>query len=111
MKLLFDANLSHRLVVSLSDVFPGSTHVRLVGLERATDREVWEYARINDLSIVSKDSDFRQWSFLHGQPPKVIEIRLGNCRTVDVENALRDEHSVLIQFHHDAVLAFLSLGR
>ncbi|HYO45355.1 MAG TPA: DUF5615 family PIN-like protein [Gemmatimonadota bacterium] len=45
MKLLFDANISHRLADSLSDLYPGSVHVRLVGLQRATDREIWDYAR------------------------------------------------------------------
>ena len=37
MKLLFDENISPRLVAGLSDVFPGSVHVRDVGLARATD--------------------------------------------------------------------------
>ena len=32
MKLLLDQNLSHRLVAALADVFPGSVHVRDVGL-------------------------------------------------------------------------------
>ena len=53
--LLFDSNLSRRLVGRLSDVFPGSQHVALVGLESAPDREVWEYARDNDFIITTKD--------------------------------------------------------
>jgi predicted nuclease of predicted toxin-antitoxin system len=64
VKFLFDANISHRLADSMSDLYSGSTHVRLVGLERATDREVWDYARRNGFTIASKDSDFRQLSFL-----------------------------------------------
>ena len=55
MKLLFDHNLSHKLVGRLADVFPGSEHVRNLDLHRADDAEVWEYARINALAIVSKD--------------------------------------------------------
>ena len=72
MKLLFDQNLSYRLPKSLDVEFPESTHVRHVGLDRATDGPVWEYAKANALVIVSKDSDFHQRSFLHGHPPKVV---------------------------------------
>ena len=45
MKLLFDQNLSVRLVDRLQDLFPGSTHTALIGFERETDSSVWEYAR------------------------------------------------------------------
>jgi len=45
MKLLYDQNLSHRLVALLSDLFPDSEHVRNVGLQEADDRQIWEYAK------------------------------------------------------------------
>lgn len=41
MKLLFDENLSFRLVSELQDVFPGSAHLRDVGLVGADDARVW----------------------------------------------------------------------
>jgi predicted nuclease of predicted toxin-antitoxin system len=85
MKLLFDENLSHRLVRMLADLFPDSVHVREVGLEAADDPVVWDYAKNNDLMIVSKDSDLHQRSFVFGHPPKIIWVRLGNCSTSDVE--------------------------
>jgi predicted nuclease of predicted toxin-antitoxin system len=110
VKLLFDANISYRLAISLSDLYPGSAHVRLVGLERATDREVWDYARTNDFSIVSKDSDFHHLSFLHGSPPKVIWIRLGNCRTSEIEKVLKAQHESLVYFRDDEESSFLLLG-
>lgn len=47
MKLLFDENLSHHLIESLASLFPGSTHVRKIGLERADDRAIWAYAIAN----------------------------------------------------------------
>jgi predicted nuclease of predicted toxin-antitoxin system len=65
VKLLFDENISHHLVESLSDCYPESTHVRNVGLERADDAEVWAYAAASRLTIVSKDSDFHQRSLLY----------------------------------------------
>ena len=45
MKLLFDQNLSFYLCALLSDLFPGSEHVRHLGLERADDFTLWRYAR------------------------------------------------------------------
>ncbi|MBZ5546083.1 MAG: DUF5615 family PIN-like protein, partial [Acidobacteriia bacterium] len=79
MKLLFDQNLSPRLVQALASVYPDSVHVRDCGLQHADDESVWEFAGRNGFTIVSKDSDFRQRSFLFGFPPKVIWVRLGNC--------------------------------
>jgi predicted nuclease of predicted toxin-antitoxin system len=45
MKLLFDQNLSPRLVLNLADLFPDSNHVYAIALDRAQDRDVYEYAR------------------------------------------------------------------
>jgi len=72
MKLLFDENLSHKLVWLLADLFPDSIHVRDVDLRAADDPVVWEYAKNNDLMIVAKDSDMHQRSFVFGYPPKVV---------------------------------------
>jgi predicted nuclease of predicted toxin-antitoxin system len=72
MKLLFDENLSHKLVRLLADLFPDSIHVREVGLKAADDPVVWEYAKNSNLMIVPKDSDMHQRSFVFGYPPKVV---------------------------------------
>ena len=89
MKLLFDQNLSPRLVDRLWDLYPGSTHVQTVGLDRALDFTVWNYARGNDCTIVTKDADFSELGVLMGFPPKVIWIRRGNCSTREIEGILR----------------------
>jgi predicted nuclease of predicted toxin-antitoxin system len=44
VKLLFDQNLSHRLVTALQQEYPGSQHVRDVGLKDAADIAIWECA-------------------------------------------------------------------
>jgi predicted nuclease of predicted toxin-antitoxin system len=44
VKLLFEHNLSPRLVLLLADLFPDCSHVALVGLSRALDDTVWTYA-------------------------------------------------------------------
>ncbi|MCY4529835.1 MAG: DUF5615 family PIN-like protein [Chloroflexi bacterium] len=88
MRLLFDQNLSPHLQETLRHLFLESIHVRTAGLEAADDVSIWEYARENEISIVTKDSDFRQLSFTHGPPPKVIWIRRANCSTSEIESLL-----------------------
>ena len=110
MRLLFDENVSPRLVVGLSDVFSGSVHVRDAGLSRASDAAIWDYARNRGLTIVSKDSDFHQASFLRGSPPKVIWIRRGNCTTADIATLLRSNRTEIRAFGADPVAAFLAIS-
>ena len=81
MKLLFDENLGPRLVRQLARHFPGSTHLDAIGLHGKPDAEIWTYAREHGFVIVSKDDDFRQLSFLHGAPPKVVWLSVGNAGT------------------------------
>lgn len=110
MKLLFDENLSFRLVEGLSDEFPGSTHVRVVGLSSADDRSVWDFASRNEFIIVSKDSDFHQLSFLLGPPPKVVWLKMGNADTQTIEALLKSRKNDLTAFESDEKSAFLILS-
>jgi len=109
MKLLFEENLSPKLVTLLSDLFPDSVHVRNVGLSSASDPRVWEYAIEQGLTIVSKDEDFHHLSFLRGAPPKVIGIHTGNCSTKIVAQLLRDRHKQIEVFAADGIASFLAL--
>ena len=109
MKLLFDENLSPVLPAALADCYSESQHVRDVGLKASPDADVWAYAARNELAIVTKDSDFRQRSFLHGHPPKIIWIGLGNCSTNSVEALLRRWIAEVTEFLADKVKAFLAL--
>jgi len=93
LKLLFDANLSPKLVGRLAQLFPDSAHVFDTGLARHTsDESIWEYARANGFTIVTADSDFldlavcrQRWS----------NLRTANYRTAQVENLLR-RHAIWI---------------
>ena len=110
MKLLFDENLSPKLARLLRDLFPGSVHVRDVGLKASDDLLVWQYAQDNSLIICSKDSDMHQRSFLLGYPPKVVWVRLGNCSTADVEELLRKHFDAIQAFAADDYASFLTLS-
>ncbi|HIK30835.1 MAG TPA: DUF5615 family PIN-like protein [Oscillatoriales cyanobacterium M59_W2019_021] len=88
--LLFDQNLSPRLVTRLVDLYLGSAHVDALGLGTAPDRDVWEFARDRGFIIVTKDADFSELNVLLDTPPKVIWIRRGNCSTRHIEQLLRE---------------------
>ncbi|MBM3262721.1 MAG: DUF5615 family PIN-like protein [candidate division Zixibacteria bacterium] len=90
MNLLFDNQISPRLVNRLFDIFPTSNHVYLLGLAIAEDKEIWAYARTHDYIIVAKDSDFNDLSVLCGFPPKIVWLRMGNCTTASIEKTLRN---------------------
>ncbi len=101
MKLLFDQNLSPKLVDRLADLFPGSAHVDPLGMGQADDTLLWQFAESNDFAIVSKDEDFNLMSVARGFPPKVIWLLLGNCSTAEVETALRGQHAAIERFAND----------
>lgn len=109
MKLLFDQNLSYVLVARLADLYPQSAHVRDLGLESADDEAVWNHARQHDFIIVSKDSDFRQRSFLRGAPPKIVWLSIGNCSTNRIEELLRASSTQIFEFAPDLTSSFLEL--
>jgi len=98
MKLLFDQNLSFKLAAQLSAHFPDSKHVKDFGLAAAEDEIIWKFAREGGYAIVSKDSDFLNRSFLRGHPPKVIQLRVGNCATAQIFDLLLREREVIAQF-------------
>jgi predicted nuclease of predicted toxin-antitoxin system len=89
LKLLFDQNLSRKLVSQLADIFPDSSHVQLHELAEKTDTEIWQFAKANDFCIVTQDADFAERSRLYGSPPKVVWLRCGNAPTSQVESLIR----------------------
>ncbi len=110
MKLLLDQNLSARLVGMLLAAYPGSDHVRLLGLSTADDEAIWRYARHHDFIIVSKDADFFHRSMRFGPPPKVIWIRAGNCTTDSIAQLLHRHVAAIRAFVDATEAAFLPLG-
>ena len=90
MRLLFDQNLSHRLLAALADLFPGSLHVRLLGMDKADDLAIWNYALAHNLVIVTQDSDYSDWNKLRGAPPKIVWLRCGNASVDQIHSKLRN---------------------
>ncbi|MBM4124610.1 MAG: hypothetical protein FJ246_06630 [Nitrospira sp.] len=110
MKLLFDENLSPSFVQTLEAQYPGSVHIRALGLRGATDAAIWELARREGYAIVSKDNDFRQLSFLHGAPPKVIWLSVGNAGTEAILHFLQSRRAEIEIFESDSRASLLVLS-
>ncbi len=70
MKLLFDENLSRKLVARLSELYTGSAHVVEFDLLERPDREIWNAAQSNGFIIVTTDADFYELATALGPPPK-----------------------------------------
>ena len=109
MKLLFDHNLSPSLINRLCELYPDSNHVYCLGLAQCPDAEIWEYAKREDFLIVIKDADFSDLSLLRGFPPKIIWIRRGNCKTVDIELILRSHYDDIEELNSSEVVGVLAL--
>jgi predicted nuclease of predicted toxin-antitoxin system len=112
LKLIFDANLSPKLVARLVDLFPGSLHVFQTDLARFTsDEKIWEYARDNALTIVTADSDFLEIARQRGCPPKIIRLEKCNYKTARVEDLLRRNAVRIADLEHNARAALILRSR
>ena len=109
MKLLFDHNLSPKLVYRLAELFPNSNHVYQLGLDQVEDRQVWQYAKANNFTIVTKDGDYNELLVLLGFPPKIIWIRRGYCSTKEIENILRVHYLDIQELTNTESLGLLTL--
>lgn len=109
MKLLPDQNLSWKLVADLEELFPGTAHIKSVLTTETNDRDIWLYAKEHEFAIVSKDDDFDQRSILVGHPPKVIWLRLGNCKTADIAVLLKRFEKTILAFDADEEKSILPI--
>ena len=58
--------------------FFNSTNFQFVIDRKADDRDIWRYAKENDLVILTKDSDFYDRCLIDSESPKVVYFKLGN---------------------------------
>jgi len=88
VKLLFDQNISPKILKKLPSEFSECNQVRFVGLEDAPDLEIFEFAKTNEFSVVTFDSDFVDLNALRGTPPKIIYLNTGNLTTQSVSELI-----------------------
>lgn len=109
MKLLFDENISFRIVDLIRDIFPESKQVQSVKLNGATDTNIWNFAKENDYIIVTFDADFYDLSVVRGFPPKIIWLRTGNTTTREIANLIIRRKEVIEDFLKNDELACIQL--
>ena len=76
---LIDVNLPYYFSLWNSDSFIHQKDIN----DEWTDEQIWKYAQENNLTIITKDSDFSNKILLHQPPPKIIHIRFGNMKMKD----------------------------
>ena len=108
-RLLLDNNISHRLLPKIEDIFPNSNHVMPLNLDTASDMQVWQYAKMNNFTILTKDSDFNDLAIYKGIPPKIIWIKVGNCKVSEIETLLKSYQKAIFEFLDDKNSAILEI--
>ena len=88
MRLLFDQNISYRILKKLPKSFSDCVQLNQVGLKNCNDSDIWQYAHDNNYVIVTFDSDFYDISLLNSSPPKIIWLKTGNHTTQEIADLL-----------------------
>jgi predicted nuclease of predicted toxin-antitoxin system len=110
MILLFDANISYWIVKKLQKDFPNSIHVNRIGLQiPISDKMIWQFAKANNLIIVTNDEDFYELSNLYGSPPKVVWLRLGTPPTEKIVQRLLKHKSDIENLENDIDIDLLEI--
>ena len=65
------------------------------------DAFIWEYAKKNSFTIITKDNDFEYLSRLYGCPPKVIQLTCGNKTTTEIISILSGSIDTIRNFESD----------
>jgi predicted nuclease of predicted toxin-antitoxin system len=81
----------------------------LENLDESSDDTVWRFARSHDYTIVSKDSDFNDLAIYKGTPPKIIWIKVGNCKVAEIEKILRENEKAIKAFLDEPMGAILEI--
>jgi len=108
LKLLFDQNISFRVVNKLLDLYPGSDQLKRLGLENKSDREIWAFAKEKGHTIVTFDSDFYDLATLYGHPPKIIWLRIDNTNRENLISVFQENHEIIKTFILDKAYAEIS---
>ena len=99
--LLFDQNISYRIVRLLKEAYPGCRHISKCGLVGASDRNIRAYAKRHQLAVVSFDQDHFELAALLGHPPKVILLRSRNSGTLAISHLLRKHRERILDCMND----------
>ncbi len=109
MNLLFDQNISFRIVKKVSTVFPNAKQVNDVNLLNSSDFNIWEYAKKHNYCIITFDNDFIDISVLKGFPPKIIWLRTGNTSTNLIAEKIIENKNLIQDFIQNSEHGYLEI--
>jgi len=110
VRLLLDENLSERLLQPLTELFPGSEHIRSLANTGASDRLLWDLARTGPFILTTRDEDFVGMSVLRGSPPKVVWLNVGKSRNAVIAALLQTHATDIQRFAEHEEYTFLAIG-
>lgn len=109
MKLLLDENISFRVLNSILTAFPSSIHVVKSESGVKFDGDIFEYAKLNEFTIVTYDEDFYDLQLLRGYPPKIVWLRFGNASNLKLTSKLLENESVIKLFINNPHVGILEI--
>lgn len=98
MKILFDENISFRVVRELRKIWPECRSLADVDLGQASDTKIWNFAKQNHFAIATYDEDFLDLLAIRGGPPKIIYVRLQNANRSELYAAFERNAKTLEAF-------------
>ena len=84
LEFVVDANLPYYFSLWDSDRF---IHLKDLN-DEWSDEKVWNYAKENNLTIITKDADFSLKIIMAEAPPKVVHLRIGNMKMRELHDFL-----------------------
>lgn len=110
MKLLFDANISWRIIKIIENDFQNCFHCNDIPvLQPAKDIDIWNFARENQYTIVTHDDDFEKLILIKGVPPKVIIFKTLNQNTKQIAEILIKKKNTIDSFIANDELMILEI--
>jgi predicted nuclease of predicted toxin-antitoxin system len=98
VRFLLDQNLSWRLVRLLSSEFPEVHHVSGLGLSQSTDLQIWQLATTKQFTIISKDSDFLNFTTQMNGFPKFIWLKMPSANTESMARVILEHRAHISEF-------------
>lgn len=71
-------------------------HVREIN-DEWSDSQIWQYAKENSLTIITKDVDFSNRIIASEPPPKVIHLKIGNMKLSEFRQFIKSNWEEVIQ--------------
>jgi predicted nuclease of predicted toxin-antitoxin system len=106
-KYLIDANLPYYFGLWNN---PDYIHVKDLD-DSWSDKQIWDFAVMHNLIIISKDADFSLKVLYKGAPPKVIHLKFGNLKIKDFHEVITKIWSIIESNVEDHILINVYLDR